>query len=83
MKVRTGGSVWDTSPAHQKIKTHLVESTHWGGRGQNSTVRCDCGWSATGPTHEWIERAFWQHRRDLGLNATILTITTPLAKARG
>jgi hypothetical protein len=76
-------SVWSASPAHQRVRSHLVEDIDFAELGCDSTIKCDCDWSAVCPTHEGVERAYWQHRRDMGLPATIMTITTPLARVRG
>jgi hypothetical protein len=67
-------SVWST--AHKEKRPHLVGNIHFAELGQESWVKCACGWEAVGPTHEHIERAYWLHRRDLGLHAEIMTIVT-------
>jgi len=76
------GSIWDRMPSHQKHKPHLIEDIHFDPEmGGDSWVRCDCGWLDTEPTHGKIERAYVEHRRSLGLPASIMTFKTPLGKA--
>jgi hypothetical protein len=67
-------SVW--ASAHQEKRPHLVKDIHFAELGQDSRVECACGWRDVGPTHEHIEHAYWQHRKDLGLHAEIMTIAT-------
>jgi hypothetical protein len=67
-------SVW--SSGHKEKRPHLVEDIQFAEPGQVPWVRCDCGWEASGPKDEDIERAYWQHRRGLGLHAEIMSIGT-------
>ena len=71
-------SVWSSSPAHKRVKVHLVQEVKWNEMGVPPYLLCDCGWCTTGTDTE-MERAYSDHRKELGLPCAILSINTPLA----
>jgi hypothetical protein len=77
-------SEWSASPSHQnKDRSHDIKDVHYPpGMAEDSTILCTCLWSYSGPTPEHVDAAYTQHRRDMGLRASILTINTAYSMPR-
>ena len=71
-------SVWDASPAHKREKVHRCEKVKWNAMGVPPYILCECGWTDTGSDTE-MERAYADHRKELGLPCALLSINTPLS----
>jgi hypothetical protein len=71
-------SVWAASPAHKREKVHRCEEVKWNAMGVPPYILCECGWRDTGSDTE-MERAYANHRKELGLPCALLSINTPLA----
>lgn len=65
-------SVWGGAASHKVQKPHVVADIHFAKAG--SSVLCACDWQASGRTAAEIERAFYLHRKEMGLNASLITI---------
>jgi|ERR1035437_10157735 hypothetical protein len=77
-------SEWSASPSHKnKDRSHDIKAIHYPPvLGDDNTILCECGWAYEGPTPEHVDRAYVQHRRDVGLRASVLTITTAYSRPR-
>jgi hypothetical protein len=69
-----GSSVWDGMPSHRRGKPHAIEDIQFAEIGRDSRIVCACGWRQTAPTHEQIEKAYWQHRREVGSPVSIMQV---------
>lgn len=70
-------SVWGT-PGSRRVKAHAIEEVHFGKAA--SSVICECSWRADATTPAEIERAFYLHRKEMGVSASMMMgIVFPLA----
>jgi hypothetical protein len=71
-------SEWTAAPSHQnKDRSHDIADIHFAAKaGEANTLLCRCGWTCSEPTADHLDKAYVQHRREVGLQASILTINT-------